>query len=911
MRFLYKKAAKFDFEGFIVEHKLSDGTEIVLVDEELSSLKTLLLLGENFAKDAESLTLSLGQHVLLRNAPQTLMLSTSMKPNTEKPLHHVRFNCSVKEDLRWLYAACNNFNGTVALLYGCLSPSFSLSTDACLTEGSAFFAGNWFYVNWKIDYPHYDNLYINLKELTVLVALKRWCHALKDSHVLVYTDNIATRWALQEGLIRNQTVTAFLLKMLLKGVHKLSGRPPKPKLPITPTILRKMQAKLDMSSFDKTFWHGHIHLCLKELVLEKFGKEAWVRILDAAGCDDETDFMLFHHYEDEKTMLLVQMASKELDIDIPSLLYTYGEYFYTYAYRRGYDKMMMTLGHDFQSFVDNLNFLHSLLALTYKGMKPPHFGCERINGRVYVHIRTVRPGLYKLAIGLLTAVAKNIFNTDVELTITNKEKCSPGSKYSEHVVTLVTILGSQGKETHSFVDTTPDSADKVDKEDITEHQLISIPKHCIRKAVPFSMVFNRDMIITDSGPHLNTFCPKLQNKNTKFESVFSIKDQAKGTCCFASLKNSPNQTFYLNYRNIDANSNANLSDHLVLRGKMVPVNDGEEIMFVGTPYFDSLGDLLDSETYLSKIPQDKITMEIMFMNEQRKADVEMSKKLDQSTATMKKLAIALTEEKKRTDCLLYEMLPQKVADKLRDGQVVDAEKYESATILFSDIVTFTDMASMCEPMDVVGVLNQLFKRFDYLTTKHLVYKVETIGDAYMVVSGVPEKIANHAARMSAMAIDMLTETAHVKSPVSGNAIQIRIGMHTGPVVSGVVGTKMPRFCLFGDTVNTASRMESHGLPGKIHISEATFQELVGHAYRIESRGAISVKGKGMMNTYFVTGTKENSTDSVDDAIYINCVSDSSEICQMDSGNFEMGHSFAVPFSRTPISQTRSEFCLLL
>nr|XP_034336645.1 guanylate cyclase soluble subunit beta-2 [Crassostrea gigas] len=245
------------------------------------------------------------------------------------------------------------------------------------------------------------------------------------------------------------------------------------------------------------------------------------------------------------------------------------------------------------------------------------------------------------------------------------------------------------------------------------------------------------------------------------------------------------------------------------------------------------------------------------MNEQRRADVEMSKKLDQTTTDMKKLAAALDQEKKKTDMLLYQMLPVKVANQLREGRTVEAEKHGNVTILFSDIVTFTNIAALCHPMDIVKLLNDLFQRFDQLTTKHNIYKVETIGDAYMVVSGVPEARDDHAIRMSNMGLDMIQETNHVINPVSQKCIQIRVGIHTGPVVSGVVGTNMPRYCLFGDTVNTASRIESHGLPGRVHISDTTYHQIRSVGYILERREGIDIKGKGIMDTYFLNGVSND------------------------------------------------------
>ncbi|CAJ0961645.1 unnamed protein product [Ranitomeya imitator] len=152
-------------------------------------------------------------------------------------------------------------------------------------------------------------------------------------------------------------------------------------------------------------------------------------------------------------------------------------------------------------------------------------------------------------------------------------------------------------------------------------------------------------------------------------------------------------------------------------------------------------------------------------------------------------------------------------------------EFKECTILFSDVVTFTNICAQCEPIQIVAMLNSMYLRFDRLTTVHDVYKVETIGDAYMVVGGVPVPVSTHAERVANFALGMILMAREVQNPITGNAIQIRVGLHTGPVLAGVVGEKMPRYCLFGDTVNTASRMESHGVPSKIHLSPEAYRSL--------------------------------------------------------------------------------------
>uniref|UniRef100_A0A914UWT9 Guanylate cyclase n=1 Tax=Plectus sambesii TaxID=2011161 RepID=A0A914UWT9_9BILA len=173
---------------------------------------------------------------------------------------------------------------------------------------------------------------------------------------------------------------------------------------------------------------------------------------------------------------------------------------------------------------------------------------------------------------------------------------------------------------------------------------------------------------------------------------------------------------------------------------------------------------------------------------------------------------ALLEEQKKSDILLYRMLPRQVADKLKSGQPIPPESFEQVTIMFSDIVSFTKLASESTPLQVVNMLNELCTIFDGIIDEHDVYKVETIGDGYLCVSGLPIRNGTaHVSQIADMCLAFHRSVASFKIPhLPGEKVQLRIGMHTGSVVAGVIGLTMPRYCLFGDSVNTASRMESHG-----------------------------------------------------------------------------------------------------
>ncbi|XP_054710545.1 receptor-type guanylate cyclase Gyc76C-like [Uloborus diversus] len=218
--------------------------------------------------------------------------------------------------------------------------------------------------------------------------------------------------------------------------------------------------------------------------------------------------------------------------------------------------------------------------------------------------------------------------------------------------------------------------------------------------------------------------------------------------------------------------------------------------------------------------------------------------------------VALVEEKKKTEALLHRMLPKSVANQLMRGEAVIPESFDAVTIYFSDIVGFTEMSASSTPMQVVTFLNDLYTCFDAILNHYDVYKVETIGDAYMVVSGLPiRNDEQHAAEIASMALELLESVRSFRvRHKPQQTLKLRIGIHTGPVCAGVVGLTMPRYCLFGDTVNTASRMESNGEALKIHISPQCKEYLdkIG-GYITQERGLVKMKGKGEIRTYWLIG----------------------------------------------------------
>ncbi|XP_021915452.1 atrial natriuretic peptide receptor 1-like isoform X4 [Zootermopsis nevadensis] len=264
------------------------------------------------------------------------------------------------------------------------------------------------------------------------------------------------------------------------------------------------------------------------------------------------------------------------------------------------------------------------------------------------------------------------------------------------------------------------------------------------------------------------------------------------------------------------------------------------------------------------------------------------------------------EEKRKCEELLYQLLPKSVASQLILGQSVIAETYDSVTIYFSDIVGFTSLSAESTPLQVVDLLNDLYSCFDSIIENFDVYKVETIGDAYMVVSGLPVRNGTaHAREIARMSLALLSAVrGFTIRHRPSDQLKLRIGMHTGPCVAGVVGHKMPRYCLFGDTVNTASRMESNGLPLKIHVSPKTKAVLdTFGSFELELRGEVEMKGKGKVTTYWLLGEK---TPCLSNAVGAAGVANaaSSVVAASDAAPAP-APAYSVSFSALPVLSSRT------
>ncbi|KAJ3587425.1 hypothetical protein NHX12_011022 [Muraenolepis orangiensis] len=560
--------------------------------------------------------------------------------------------------------------------------------------------------------------------------------------------------------------------------------------------------------------YGLLCESLHDFIKESYGDDVWKLVRERADVRLHS-FVTHQVYSESVIPRIAKAASGVTGTPYNELMNSWGVYFLGFVGKYGYDRILKVLGRHVRDFVNGLDNLHEYLRFSYPKVQPPTFFCQE-----------------ESATGVTLHYRLNFDNSAYRYIM---------------------------------------------KEDEEEQEILPITSDFFFEVFPFNIVFRQDMVVHNVGSGLATVFPDLDGKkiNDAFllarplveftwnmiishpNNLFEImsKEPVKRE---RNLHNRVQNSDYENgnrtadvdvelmaFQSIigddykDGNSTNAMeswgdgSRCLKLKGQMRYMPEWESIIFLGTP----VRDLVLAGTQQSE--------------ELKRALIQEQKKSSKLEESMK----MLDYEMKKTDDLLYRMIPKPVAKRLRKGEpaVNTCEVFPDVTILFSDVVGFTRICSHITPMQVVSMLNTMYTLFDTLSEKH---RVETIGDAYMVVAGTPEKTKYHAHNICDMALDMVRSIDNLKDPSNGNNIQIRIGIHSGMVVAGVVGHKMPRYGLHGDTVHTASAMESNGKEMHIQLSSATYEHLKGSHFIFERRGTITIKGNVEIETYWLKGKRD-------------------------------------------------------
>ncbi|KAF1384622.1 hypothetical protein PFLUV_G00122120 [Perca fluviatilis] len=631
--------------------------------------------------------------------------------------------------------------------------------------------------------------------------------------------------------------------------------------------------------------YGLLCESLHDFIKESYGDDVWKLVRERADVRLHS-FVTHQVYSESVIPRIAKAASGVTGTPYNELMNSWGVYFLGFVGKYGYDRILKVLGRHVRDFVNGLDNLHEYLRFSYPKVQPPTFFCQEESATgVTLHYRSKRKGYLHYAMGQLRQMGKQFYDTDIHVEVLSEQMVGDYS----HVTMRLNFDNSAYRY--------------IMKEDEEEQEILPITSDFFFEVFPFNIVFRQDMVVHNVGSGLATVFPDLDGKkiNDAFllarplveftwnmiishpNNLFEImsKEPVKRE---RNLHNRVQNSDYENanrtadvdvelmaFQSIigddykDGNS-ANAMESwgdgsrcLKLKGQMRYMPEWESIIFLGTPVMESLSAMFRTGLYINDLSMHDSSRDLVLAGTQqseelKRALIQEQKKSSKLEESMK----MLDYEMKKTDDLLYRMIPKPVAKRLRKGEpaVNTCEVFPDVTILFSDVVGFTRICSHITPMQVVSMLNTMYTLFDTLSEKHRVFKVETIGDAYMVVAGAPEKTKYHAHNICDMALDMVRSIDHLKDPSNGNHIQIRVGIHSGMVVAGVVGHKMPRYGLHGDTVHTASAMESNGKEMHIQLSSATYEHLKGSHFIFERRGTITIKGNVEIETYWLKGKRD-------------------------------------------------------
>jgi len=534
-----------------------------------------------------------------------------------------------------------------------------------------------------------------------------------------------------------------------------------------------------------------------------------------------------------------------------------GYYFVEFASQYGYGDVLALLGRELRDFLSGLDNLHEYLKFSYPRIRAPSYFVDNETPQgLMLHYRSKRRGFTTYTIGQLKAVAETYYKIEIGIEVKESE-----IKFDTvHVSFQMTF----DNKTKAIV-----NSDLVRE----EARLPAVSSSVLFEIFPFVIVFGEDMGVQTIGRSLQQILPNLPGQ--KMSDVFDVVRPliefkfdnilSRSNNIFELMTNEPIDVLLKTGgapggEGDEDDDDQNLMEEEVdkslhLKGQMHFMADWNVVMFLCSPALNDVEQLAASGLFICDLSMHDFSRDLLLASSQQSnelkdalaAEVERTKAMEDSMSK-------LDREMRRSDELLSQMMPKSVAQKIKEGAsaVETCEIFEMVTIVFNDIPMFGDICAQCDGMQIVGMLNNMFGMFDVLSDKNKVYKVETVKDCFVGVAGAPERCKNHAELIMDMAMDMRDVVQFVKDPRpnSDGHIKIRLGSHSGQVVGGIVGNKCPRYCLFGDAMNTSSRMMSFGQEQNIHVS-STVKGLLPASYTVKERGKVTVKGKGEMVTYWV------------------------------------------------------------
>ncbi|XP_033323733.1 guanylate cyclase 1 soluble subunit alpha 2 [Megalopta genalis] len=528
-------------------------------------------------------------------------------------------------------------------------------------------------------------------------------------------------------------------------------------------------------------------------------------------CNEETDLL----------MEIYDAANFEFDVDNFRLFDELGQQLIYTACEGLIERAFRCLGNDLTAFLTTLDGVNDVVQHQSGSEVEAAFVCNTTPEAIVLDFTTHHQSRAYLLIGSLKGIARKFYNDNASVTIS-------GSRYKEDEYRFHIVPEHYNKRPtvdweldHDSVETSASSTFRPHSTKATDFPM-GVASFC--KAFPWHFVVDRQLELVQLGVgFMKIFGQHLNRLGRKISTYFALTRPRSVTLSFREILKRANTPFVLTLQKPQG-VDKYPAEGLEMKGQMVHCPESDSILFVSSPFLNGLEGLTGRGLFISDIPLYDATREVILVGEQARAQDGLRRRMDKLKSSIEEASLLVSAEREKNVSLLHLIFPPDIAKRLWLGETIEAKIYQDVTMLFSDIVGFTEICSTATPMNVINMLQNLYEQFDSFCGQLDVYKVETIGDAYCVACGLHRDTFIHAQQIAWMALKMIQACSHHMTH-EGKPIRMRIGIHTGMVLAGVVGKKMPRYCLFGHNVTLANKFESLSEPLRIHVSPTTYESL--------------------------------------------------------------------------------------
>ncbi|XP_023943569.2 head-specific guanylate cyclase [Bicyclus anynana] len=500
-----------------------------------------------------------------------------------------------------------------------------------------------------------------------------------------------------------------------------------------------------------------------------------------------------------------------------------GEYLILTAFSHNcrLERAFKCLGTNLIEFLTTLDSVHDVLHDQDDGLKEESpeneaaFVCTTSHGgRIQLHLTTESEPVAYLLVGSLKAIAMRLYDTQTDIRLMSYSNDPRRFRYDISAEPLHQRLKVDNCEA-------PSAAVSLASSSKVNDLRIGVASFC--KAFPWHFITDKRLeLVQLGGGFMRLFGTYLSSHGSSLGTYFRLLRPRGVPLDFREILKRLNTPFMFCLKIPGSTS---LAEGLEIKGQMVFCSESDSLLFVGSPFLDGLEGLTGRGLFISDIPLHDATRDVILVSEQTRAQDGLRKRMDKLKNSIMETSKSVDKEREKNVSLLHLIFPPHIAKRLWLGEAIEAKSHDDVTMLFSDIVGFTSICATATPMMVIAMLEDLYSVFDIFCEELDVYKVETIGDAYCVASGLHRKIETHAPQIAWMALRMV-ETCAKHLTHEGNPIKMRIGLHTGTVLAGVVGKTMLKYCLFGHNVTLANKFESGSEPLMINVSPTTYEWLI-------------------------------------------------------------------------------------